>query len=129
MIQKDSISEDGYNQIKGEKLDGSFQDGKLKNVNIVKNSVILYYMHSDDGEDFFGLNKTLASSILIKFENNEIAEVSFYKTPDGNIISEKNIISNEKTLPGFIWRDKERPNSVQDLFSNADKVLKIVEIE
>ena len=129
MIQKDSISEDGYNQIKGEKLDGSFQDGKLKNVNIVKNSVILYYMHSDDGEDFLGLNKTLSSSILIKFENNEIAEVSFYKTPDGNIISEKNIISNEKTLPGFIWRDEERPNSVQDLFSNADKVLKIVEIE
>ena len=55
--------------------------------------------------------------------------MSFYKTPDGNIISEKNIISNEKTLPGFIWRDEERPNSVQDLFSNADKVLKIVEIE
>ena len=31
-------------------------------------------MHSDDGEDFLGLNKTLASSILIKFEKNEISE-------------------------------------------------------
>ena len=90
MIQKDSISSDGYNQIKGEKLEGSFYDGKLKNINVIKNSIILYYMHSDDGEDFLGLNKTLASSILIKFADNEISEVSFYKTPDGNIFSENN---------------------------------------
>ncbi len=129
MIQKDSISIDGYNQIKGEKLEGSFYDGRLDNINVIKNSVILYYMHSDDGEDFLGLNKTLASSILIKFENNEISEVSFYKTPDGNIFSENNIIPNEKTLPGFLWRDKERPRSVEDLFSNADKLLDIVEID
>jgi len=95
MIQKDSISSDGYNQIKGEKLEGSFYDGKLKNINVIKNSIILYYMHSDDGEDFLGLNKTLASSILIKFADNEISEVSFYKTPDGNIFSENNIIPNE----------------------------------
>ena len=98
MIQKDSNSKDGYNQIKGAKLEGSFYEGKLDNVNVVKNSVILYYMHSDDGEDFLGLNKTFASSILIKFEKNEISEVSFYKTPDGNIFSENNIIPNEKTL-------------------------------
>ncbi|HJN78515.1 MAG TPA: hypothetical protein QF889_00590, partial [Flavobacteriaceae bacterium] len=92
-------------------------------------SIILYYMHSDDGEDFLGLNKTLASSIFIKFANNEISEVSFYKTPDGNILSENNIIPNEKTLPGFLWRDKERPRSVEDLFSNTDKLLDIVEID
>jgi len=129
MIQKDSISKDGYNQIKGAKLEGSFYEGKLDNVNVVKNSVILYYMHSDDGEDFLGLNKTFASSILIKFEKNEISEVSFYKTPDGNIFSENNIIPNEKTLPGFLWRDKERPRSVKDLFSDADKLMDIVEID
>jgi lipopolysaccharide export system protein LptA len=129
MIQKDSISKDGYNQIKGEKLEGSFYDSKLENINVIKNSVILYYMHSDDGEDFLGLNKTLASSILIKFANNEISEVFFYKTPDGNIYSENNIIPNEKTLPGFLWRDKERPKSVEDLFSNTDKLLDIVEID
>ena len=32
-------------------------------------------MHSDDGEDFLGLNKTLASSILIKFADNEISDI------------------------------------------------------
>ena len=128
MSQKDSLNSDRFNQIKGEKLDGYFNQGSLDNVYIVKNSTLLYYMYSDDAE-FIGMNKTLASSILIKFLNNEISEVSFYKTPDGNVISENKIILNEMKLPGFIWREEEKPNNVKDLFSESDKKLEIVEIE
>ena len=84
-------------------------------------------MYSDEGE-FIGMNNTLASSILIKFKENEISEVSFYKNPDGNVISENKIITNEMKLPGFIWRENEKPESIDDLFSEADKKLKIVEI-
>jgi hypothetical protein len=32
-------------------------------------------------------------------------------------------------LPGFIWREDEKPNNVRDLFSEEDKRLQIVEIE
>ena len=85
-------------------------------------------MYSDEGE-FIGMNNTLASSILIKFKENEISEVSFYKNPDGNVISENKIILNEMKLPGFIWRENEKPESIDDLFSEADKKLKIIEIE
>ena len=85
-------------------------------------------MYSDEGE-FIGMNNTLASSILIKFKENEISEVSFYKNPDGNVISENKIITNEMKLPGFIWRENEKPESIDDLFSEADKKLKIIEIE
>ena len=85
-------------------------------------------MYSDDGE-FIGMNNTLASSILIKFKENEISEVSFYRNPDGNVISENKIIINEMKLPGFIWREDDKPESIDDLFSEADKKLKIIEIE
>ena len=128
MSQKDSLVNDRFNQIKGEKLDGLFTDGKLDNVFIVKNSTLLYYMYSDEGE-FIGLNNTLASSILIRFTENEISEVSFYRNPDGNVISENKIIINEMKLPGFIWRENEKPESIDDLFSEADKKINIVEIE
>ena len=128
MSQKDSLVNDRFNQIKGEKLDGLFTDGKLDNVFIVKNSTLLYYMYSDEGE-FIGMNNTLASSILIKFNENEISEVSFYRNPDGNVISENKIIINEMKLPGFIWRENEKPESIDDLFSEADKKINIVEIE
>jgi len=53
----------------------------------------------------------------------------FIKTPDGNVISENKIILNEMKLPGFIWREEEKPNNVRDLFSESDKKLEIVEIE
>ena len=128
MSQKDSIMSDRFNQIKGEKLDGFFNNGSLDNVYIVKNSTLLYYMYSDEGE-FIGINNTLASSILIKFQENEISEVSFYKNPDGNVVSESNIILNESKLPGFIWREVEKPEKIEDLFSKADKELEIVQIE
>lgn len=128
MSQKDSLVNDRFNQIKGEKLDGLFTDGKLDNVFIVKNSTLLYFMYSDEGE-FIGMNNTLASSILIKFNENEISEVSFYRNPDGNVISENKIIINEMKLPGFIWRENEKPESIDDLFSEADKKINIVEIE
>ena len=85
-------------------------------------------MYSDEGE-FIGMNNTLASSILIKFNENEISEVSFYRNPDGNVISENKIIINEMKLPGFIWRENEKPESIDDLFSEADKKINIVEIE
>ena len=128
MSQKDSLVNDRFNQIKGEKLDGLFTDGKLDNVFIVKNSTLLYYMYSDEGE-FIGMNNTLASSILIKFNENEISEVSFYRNPDGNVISENKIIVNEMKLPGFIWRESEKPETINDLFSDADKEINIVEID
>ena len=128
MSQKDSLYSDRFNQIKGEKLDGFFSEGKLDNVYVEKNSTLLYYMYSDDAE-LIGLNKTLASSILIKFLENEISEVSFYRTPDGNVLSENKILTNEMKLPGFIWRESERPNKISDLFSESDKVLEIVKIE
>mgnify|MGYP001384710232 CR=1 FL=1 len=128
MSQKDSLFENRFNQIKGEKLDGHFEDGKLDNVFVVKNSTLLYYLYSDENE-FIGMNKTLSSSILIKFLNNEISEVSFYKSPDGDVISENNIIQNEMKLPGFIWRENERPETIKDLFSDSDKKLEIIEIQ
>jgi hypothetical protein len=85
-------------------------------------------MYSDEGE-FIGMNNTLASSILIRFKENEISEVSFYRNPDGNVISENKIILNEMKLPGFIWREDEKPETIYDLFSEDDKELEIIEIE
>ena len=32
-------------------------------------------------------------------------------------------------LPGFIWREDEKPETIDDLFSESDKELEIIEIE
>ena len=56
MIEKDSLSEDGFNQIKGGILNGSFEDGELESI-YVKNTQVIYYLYSDEDNELIGINK------------------------------------------------------------------------
>ena len=44
IIEKDSLSEYGYNQIKGGFLEGVIKFGKLNNIVIKKNTEMVYYL-------------------------------------------------------------------------------------
>ena len=115
IIEKDSLSENGYNQIKGINLLGDFEKGNLKNILVDKNTEVIYYMYSDEGE-LVGINKTICSSIKMDFNNNEIEKISFYISPDGKLKPEKLVDENLRELDGFIWRINEKPNTINDLF-------------
>ncbi|MDB4674920.1 OstA-like protein [Candidatus Arcticimaribacter forsetii] len=115
IIEKDSLSSDGYNQIIGSELYGDFHDGALKNLDVVKNTMVIYYLYSDSGE-LIGINKTICSALDIVFDNNEINEISFYVSPDGEVFPEEKIDRNLRKLKGFLWRINERPETFEDLF-------------
>ncbi|MDB2456715.1 OstA-like protein [Flavobacteriaceae bacterium] len=115
IIEKDSLSSDGYNQIVGSELYGDFHDGALKNLDVVKNTMVIYYLYSDSGE-LIGINKTICSALDIVFDNNEINEISFYVSPDGEVFPEEKIDRNLRKLKGFLWRINERPETFKDLF-------------
>ncbi|MDG2397573.1 MAG: OstA-like protein [Flavobacteriaceae bacterium] len=115
IIEKDSISNTGFNQIKGKNLYGDFFEGKLKNIKVDKNTQVIYYMYSDEGE-LVGINKTICSSLKMEMNKNEIKEITFFTDPDGKVNPEKKIEKNLRKLDGFIWRINERPNNLSDLF-------------
>ncbi|MDB4609170.1 OstA-like protein [Flavobacteriaceae bacterium] len=115
IIEKDSLSSDGFNQIVGSELYGDFHDGALKNLDVVKNTMVIYYLYSDSGE-LIGINKTICSALDIVFDNNEINEISFYVSPDGEVFPEEKIDRNLRKLKGFLWRINERPETFEDLF-------------
>ncbi|MDG2491985.1 MAG: OstA-like protein [Flavobacteriaceae bacterium] len=115
IIEKDSLSSDGYNQIVGSELYGDFHDGALKNLDVIKNTMVIYYLYSDSGE-LIGINKTICSALDIVFDNNEISEISFYVSPDGEVFPEEKIDRNLRKLKGFLWRINERPETFEDLF-------------
>jgi lipopolysaccharide export system protein LptA len=115
IIEKDSLSSDGYNQIVGSELYGDFHDGALKNLDVIKNTMVIYYLYSDSGE-LIGINKTICSALDIVFNNNEINEISFYVSPDGEVFPEEKIDRNLRKLKGFLWRINERPETFEDLF-------------
>ena len=60
ILEKDSISESNFNQIKGLKLDGKFLDNKLKNAVINQNAELIYYMYNDKN-NLIGIDKAISA--------------------------------------------------------------------
>ena len=115
VIDQDSINKNNYNQIEGMDLNGDFINGGLNNLQVLKNIKVIYYLYNDKG-DLIGIDKTIFSELKIKLESNEIKNITFYTSPEGNVHPEDKLDPNLKLLEGFIWRKSERPESLDDLF-------------
>jgi len=129
IIEKDSISESGFNQIKGVLLDGLFKNGELSEIEIAKNTEVIYYMYSDEDNELIGIDKTTCSRLMMITEDDQIKDITFFVSPDGELLPEKDLPINERKLKGFIWRDDERPKNISDLFSDEDKLFELRVIE
>jgi len=129
IIEKDSLSDSGFNQIKGGVLDGLFEEGALREIEVSKNTEVIYYMYSDEDNELIGIDQTTCSRLKMLTENNEIKDITFYVSPDGNLFPEKDLPINDRKLEGFIWRDEERPKTILELFSEEDNQFQPIEIK
>ena len=129
IIEKDSISQTGFNQIKGGLLDGLFKEGKLRDILVSKNTEVVYYMYSDEDNELIGIDKPTCSRLKMVNRNTQIEEITFFVSPDGNLYPDKDLPVNERKLEGFIWRENERPNSILELFSKKDNQFQPAEIK
>ncbi|WP_046757412.1 OstA-like protein [Kordia jejudonensis] len=118
IVQKDTLGE-GYNQVKGKNLYGKFEDNKLYEVDVVKNTEVVYFMYNDANE-FIGIDKTICSAINLKLNNNQIEDITFFTRPDGVIYPDKDLPKNARKLRGFIWRGDERMYTKDDIFDEDD---------
>ena len=118
IISRDTISKDGYNQIKGKRLVGLFNDeNQLKQVDVTKNAQSIFYARNDK-QELIGIDKSKSGSISILFDNGDIDEYTRYNQIDGNLFPESKFPKKEKILKGFDWREEERPKSAEDLFKD-----------
>ena len=115
LISKDTIG-GGFNQIKGQKLIGLFENNELNNVDIIKNAEIIFYSRNDE-DSLIGINKSKSAKINMKFEEG-YKIVTLFNQVDGEIYPESQFPENARKFRGFDWREEERPNSVEDLFSD-----------
>ena len=115
MVQKDSI--EGLNQIKGKELFGLFENNELTEAHFIKNAETIYYSRNEDNE-LIGIDKTVASSIKIEFQNKEVTDMYYYDNVSGNTYPEKELPPNARTFRGMEWRGDEKIKSKADLLSN-----------
>jgi lipopolysaccharide export system protein LptA len=121
IIEKDTLSDDGFQQIKGGILNGAFKEGKLDNIVITKNTEMVYYLYNDEDLQLIGIDKTTCSALQMNFVDGQIDDITFLVSPIGDVYPEEEIPINDRTLKGFVWRIKERPETVEDLFDEKDK--------
>ena len=121
LISKDTIGT-GYNQVKGQNLYGKFKDNKLSEVDIVKNTEVIYYLRNDQHE-LIGINKSVGSKINLILDKNTIETITVFNKPDGDIYPEKELPENVRKLRGFVWRADERIKSKDDIFPPEENEL------
>jgi lipopolysaccharide export system protein LptA len=127
LVSKDTLGT-GYNQVKGQNLFGKFEEGKLHDVDIIKNTEVIYYMRND-AKELIGINKNVSSKINIIFDKKTIETITFFKQVDGDIYPEKDLPENARKLRGLVWRGDERIKSKDDIFppeenEDNDKIAK-----
>lgn len=114
LVSKDTLGT-GYNQVKGQNLFGKFEEGKLHDVDIIKNTEVIYYMRND-AKELIGINKNVSSKINLVFDKNAVETITFFKQVDGTLYPEKDLPENARKLRGLVWRGEERIKSKDDIF-------------
>ena len=128
IIEKDTLSEDGYQQIKGGLLRGAFKESKLDNIVITKNTEMVYYLYNDEDLQLIGIDKTTCSALKMQFVDGQIDEITFLVSPNGNVYPKDELPENDRTLKGFTWRILQRPETIEDLFDENDREEQFPEI-
>ncbi len=114
IASRDTLS-NGYNQVKGQNLYGKFRDNKLYEVDLIKNTEVIYYLRNDQKE-LIGINKNVSSKINMLLDNDIIDTITFFKDVDGDIYPESELPENARKLRGFIWRGDERIKTKEEIF-------------
>ena len=103
-----------FNQIKGKNMIGFINGEFLYRIDVNGNGQSIYY--PEDSKEFIGVNKAESSNIILYLAENQINRITFVGTPVGKMKPLLGVVSEDTELPGFKWRENERPRNRYDLF-------------
>lgn len=116
IISKDDTNR--FNQIKGRNLTAKFRNNELYKINIMGNAQTLYYAREED-RTLIGINKAIASNMLIFLEKNQLQSITYIEKPEAHLIPEKEFPPQELKLKGFKWYEEQRPLRKEDIFKKG----------
>ena len=106
-----------YNQVKGNRLFGYFNEGVIDYMRAKGNAESVYYVR-DEEELLVGINKASGDIIDMRFKAKELNRVVFISDVKGTMYPIRQIPEEEKTLRNFQWHEKLRPKTKYELFGN-----------
>ncbi len=103
-----------FNQLKGRNITTTFLDKEPYQSHIVGNAEVVYYIVDDHG-DYVAANKTECSEMKIRFVDQKVDKIRFYKQPKGQMLPLEDPKATKLKLEGFRWITSERPASFEEI--------------
>ncbi len=104
-----------YNQIKGNSLNGYFNDGSIDYMRAKGSAESVYYA-KDENNEFVGMNSANADIIDMYFVDKELNRVVFRRDITGIFGPISQVPEDKKILRNFKWLEKRRPKTKFELF-------------
>ncbi|TDH26391.1 hypothetical protein EXU57_09835 [Segetibacter sp. 3557_3] len=111
------IDQQFYNQVKGNFINGYFNQGNINFMKAKGSAENIYYGVDDQGA-FFGVNRSTSDVINIYFADRKPSRVVFINNLQGTVTPIKQSNPEEMKLRGFKWLEDRRPKSRSDLFGS-----------
>ncbi|MGZ5245575.1 MAG: OstA-like protein [Flavitalea sp.] len=109
--------ENMFNQIRGNRINGTFVDGNIDNMRAKGNAESIYYA-MDEEDNLVGINRASGDIIDMRFRNKELYEVVFISEVKGTMYPARQMPEAEKSLRGFQWQEQKRPKTKYELFGD-----------
>lgn len=102
-----------FNQIKGRKITGYFENGELDRIYVDGNAESIYYTVEDSIRT--GMLRSLSSRIKVNFENQQMSTVTSIRKVENVYYPIGMIPRDLEILEGFIWKPELRPKSKEEI--------------
>jgi lipopolysaccharide export system protein LptA len=108
---------DMYNQVKGNRIFGYFNEGQIDYIRAKGSAESIYYA-MDEYNKLIGINKASADIIDMRFKNKELNRVVFISTVTGKMLPFKDATDQDRRLRSFKWQEERRPKTKFELLEN-----------
>lgn len=109
-----------YDQLAGKEIYGFFENKELNKISIKGAAESIYYA-LNDREEYYGVNESQASNMVILLEDREVQMIKMYENPKATFHPIADVDPLGFKLNGFQWREEERPTSPESLFEMVER--------
>ena len=106
-----------YNQIKGNTLNGYFNEGVIDYMRAKGNAESIYYVRDEDSA-YVGVNRSTADIIDMRFQKKELNKVVYINDVKGLTTPFRQVKFDEMRLRNFKWLEDRRPKTKFELFAD-----------
>ena len=104
-----------FDQVQGKTLTGYFQNGEMTHIVVWPEAESIYYPKDDSGA-YLGVNKATSERMTVLFGDGDLQTILLESDVKQKMMPLTGVNLSEMRLPRFIWREKERPLSVEEIF-------------